>query len=124
MKKYKGYEPAWWRKAVEPIEFSATLNCTSLSDDMKRTIFGLPAEREEVVTMRKIAPVRIQKNGPATIVFWNDGSKTVVKRGTDEPDSDYAAFTAALGIKIYGSNSKLKKIVGMAEEQKAVGNGK
>lgn len=62
-------------------------------------------------------PLRIVKNGVATIVFWQDGTKTVVKRGSDETESDYAAFTAALGIKIFGSNSALKRIVSRAEVQ-------
>ena len=56
-------------------------------------------------------PKRILRHGPATIVFWGDGTKTVVKRAPDEPDNEYTAFTAALAIKIFGSNSKLKKIV-------------
>ena len=65
----------------------------------------------------KFIPKRILKSGNRTIVFWQDGTKTIVKRGEDEPDSDYAAFTAALGIKLYGSNSALKKIVGMTVTQ-------
>lgn len=56
-------------------------------------------------------PKRILRHGPATIVFWGDGTKTVVKRAPDEPDNEYTAFTAALAIRIFGSNSKLKKIV-------------
>ena len=56
-------------------------------------------------------PDRIVKSGRATIVFWEDGTKTVVKRSPDEPDNDYNAFLAALGIKIFGSNSQLKKII-------------
>ena len=56
-------------------------------------------------------PDRIVKSGRATIVFWDDGTKTVVKRSPDEPDNDYNAFLAALGIKIFGSNSQLKKII-------------
>lgn len=64
---------------------------------------------------------RIQKNGPATIVFWQDGTKTIVRRGEDEPDSDYAAFTAALARKIYGSNSAVKRIVSTVEYQKEKG---
>ena len=56
-------------------------------------------------------PERIVKSGRATIVFWEDGTKTVVKRSTDEQDNDYNAFLAALGIKIFGSNSQLKKII-------------
>lgn len=56
-------------------------------------------------------PERIVKSGRATIVFWEDGTKTVVKRSPDEPDNDYNAFLAALGIKIFGNNSQLKKII-------------
>lgn len=67
----------------------------------------------------KFTPNRILRSGPATIVFWADGTKTVVKRAPDEEDNAYAAFTAALAIKIFGSNSKLKKIVKTkTEEQK------
>ena len=60
---------------------------------------------------------RILKNGDYMTVLWEDGTKTIVKRAEDEPQSDYAAFTAALGIKCYGSNSALKKLVASAEAQ-------
>lgn len=65
-----------------------------------------------------IAPSRILKSGNRTIVFWADGTKTIVKRADDEAESDYAAYTAALGIKLYGSNSALKRIVERTETQK------
>ena len=54
---------------------------------------------------------RIIRNGPATIVIWKDGTKTIVKRRDDEPDDPYAAFCAGLAIRIYGNNSKLKKMI-------------
>lgn len=60
---------------------------------------------------------KILKNGDYMTVLWADGTKTIVKRAADEPQSDYAAFTAAVGIKAYGSNSALKRIVAGAEEQ-------
>lgn len=63
-------------------------------------------------------PSRILKSGNRTIVFWDDGTKTIVKRAEDEEDNDYAAFTAALGIKCFGSNSALKRIVERTETQK------
>ena len=68
----------------------------------------------------KYTPTRILRHGPATIVFWQDGTKTIVKRCLDDAiDSPYTAFTAALAIKIFGSNSKLKKMVKtLTEEQK------
>ncbi len=59
----------------------------------------------------RFAPNRILKSGNRTIVFWSDGTKTIVKRAEDEPDNDYAAFTAALGIKIFGSNSALRRAI-------------
>ena len=81
-----------------------------------------PADASPLVCNTEIfAPLRIVKNGAATIVFWKDGTKTVVKRGSDEPDSDYAAFTAALGIKTFGSNSALKRIVSRTETQEKKG---
>lgn len=59
----------------------------------------------------RFAPSRILKSGNRTVVFWSDGTKTIVKRAEDEPDNDYAAFTAALGIKIFGSNSALRRLI-------------
>ena len=60
---------------------------------------------------------KILKNGDYMTVLWDDGTKTIVKRAPDEPASDYAAFTACLGIKCFGSNSALKRIVESAEVQ-------
>lgn len=62
-------------------------------------------------------PKRILRSGPATIVFWEDGTKTVVKCAADENDNTYAAFTAALAIKIFGSNSAVKKLVKSKTEE-------
>ena len=54
---------------------------------------------------------RILQSGNRTIVFWGDGTKTIVKRAEDELNSPYVAFTAALAVKTYGSNSQVKRIV-------------
>lgn len=54
---------------------------------------------------------RIIKNGPATIVFWEDNTKTVVVRKKGEKDNMYYAFCAALAKRIYGNNSQVNKIV-------------
>lgn len=60
-------------------------------------------------------PKRIYKGDGKTVVMWEDGTKTIVKRAEGEPDNDYAAFTAALAIKVYGDNSKVNRIVRMTE---------
>ena len=74
---------------------------------------------ESVDAWFKYRPKRILKNGRATIVMWADGTKTIVKRAEGEPDNDYTAFTAALAIKCYGSNSEVNRIVRKTERQKS-----
>lgn len=46
-----------------------------------------------------------------TTVLWNDGTKTTVKLSDDDIYDEYSAFCAALAKRIYGSNSKIKKII-------------
>lgn len=65
----------------------------------------------EMKCVLQYQPKKILKSGNRTIVFWADNTKTIVKRAEDEPDNDYAAFTAALGIKLFKSNSALKKLI-------------
>ena len=59
----------------------------------------------------KPSAVRIIRSGIATIVFWDDGTKTIVKRSADTQDDPYAAFCAALAKKVYGSNTAVKRIL-------------
>lgn len=61
------------------------------------------------------SPRRIYKGKGKTAVLWADGTKTIVKRAEGEADNDYAAFTAALAIKIYGTNSAVNRIVRKTE---------
>ena len=68
--------------------------------------------REELErSIRKYTPKRIVYNNPATIVFWKDGTKTVVKCAEGETYSEYFGFLAALGKKIFGTNSEINRIV-------------
>lgn len=75
------------------------------------TDFMKQMESTQIDKDRFFTPSRILKSGNRTIVFWSDGTKTIVKRAEEEPDNDYAAFTAALGIKIFGSNSALRRAI-------------
>lgn len=63
-------------------------------------------------------PDRILRSGDATIVFWRDGEKTVVKKASDEEDNEYVAFCSALAKKIFGSNNAVKKIAASVEVKK------
>lgn len=68
--------------------------------------------------MNGFTPIKIIYNGVATVVFWNDDTKTVVKRSTGTKDDRYNAFCAALAKKMYGTNSALKKYIECAENAK------
>ena len=63
-------------------------------------------------------PKRIIYNDPATIIFWADGTKTVVKRSEGEPFNKYHAFCAAFTKKFLGNNSRVNAIVNSGIEQK------
>lgn len=54
---------------------------------------------------------RIVFSGPATIVFWMDGTKTVVKCMEGEKFERYAGFAAACMKKMFGSTSRAKAIM-------------
>lgn len=73
---------------------------------------------EEAYCSEDITPQKIIKNPAkcATTVKWEDGTYTTVKRSPDDPEDDYAAFTAALAIKLYGSNSALKRMLNKKTE--------
>lgn len=60
---------------------------------------------------KKLIPERIIFNPPATIVFWNDGTKTVVKAAEDTEFNHYWGFCSALAIKMFGSNHAVKSMI-------------
>lgn len=51
-------------------------------------------------------------SGPKTIVLWTDGTKTIVSMSKDETNFDpEAAFCAAYTKKMFGTNSKIKRVI-------------
>ena len=101
-------------KIPDHVNCRCTLDSEKLAESALRAsaimrAFGMGIESASIRS--KFTPVRIIKNGPATVVFWKDGTKTVVKCAPETTPSDYDAFTAALAIKIFGNNSRLKKMI-------------
>lgn len=70
---------------------------------------GLIEGRE--IVWKGISVDRIIFNDPATIVFWKDGTKTVVKCQKGQTFNPYFGFCAAIAKKLYGNNSRLNRIV-------------
>ncbi len=68
---------------------------------------------------------RIIFNPPATIVFWTDGTKTVVKCAEGEKFDPYTAFCYAYTEHFFGPLSHIKKVcqkrsTGLPEDSKAI----
>lgn len=65
-------------------------------------------------------PQQVLFNPPATIVFWNDGTKTVVKTNNESFDEE-KGFLMAYVKKLHGNkgnfNNFIKKAIGNAKYQ-------
>lgn len=89
-----------------------TTRVSSNSCDLENPIVEI-----ECVFGKPKIPLEVEKilrSGNRTIVFWADGEKTIVKlpdNATDDRDSIYTAFTAALAKRVYGNNSTVNRIV-------------
>ena len=94
---------------VNPLQ---TVSITSSSDPNLEIVLDSTILNSYLNDNIKIPEVdRIIYNDPVTIVFWKDGTKTKVRCAKDAVFDKYNGFLAALGIKIYGNNSKLQKMI-------------
>ena len=57
-------------------------------------------------------------NDPATVLFWKDGSKTVVKCMEGEEFDPYYGFCAAVCKKIFGGSNSVRKAAGIPKQKK------
>ena len=107
----------YWRWGLEPGKPITKEEFCEFNRALDEALRVTPPK--STIARAEYTPNRILRHGPATIVFWKDGTKTIVKLSEGEEDNAYSAFTAALAIRIFGSNSKLKKMVKtLTEEQK------
>lgn len=65
-------------------------------------------------------PRKIIYSEDCTIVFWNDGTKTIVRRSKGTKDDKHSAFCAALAKKVFNTNSELKRKIKVAENAKRI----
>ena len=59
----------------------------------------------------QFAPKEIIYNDAATIVYWSDGTKTVVKCNENDEYSEYAGFVAAVAKKMYGGANAINRLI-------------
>lgn len=101
------------RKSAEQISAEKEMNAKIALEKAARLAAMNQAALEQIMTIVQalFIPVRILKSGVATVVFWKDGTKTVVKCAPETTPNDYDAFTSALAIKLFSTNSRLKKLI-------------
>lgn len=88
-----------------PINFSK-LEKRYLSVDVDITTNCITRSFNLVPKVKKII-----KNKRTTIVLWEDGTKTMVRRAEGTEDDEYFAFASALAKKVYGNNSRIHKLL-------------
>ena len=99
-------------------DYTITID-TDYSNYIKPYNFSIPAFMYPTSGKSKqlIGVKSIKYSGKYTTVTWNDGTKTRVSCGENEQQSRYSAFCSALAIKVFGTNSQVKKIVETKDEQ-------
>lgn len=94
------------KKLKEALKEASDLDAVIYSFDFLNKLTGGTDE------MKKLDVKKIIFSGPKTIVLWSDGTKTIVSMSKDEPRFDpEAAFCAAYTKKMFGANSKIKRII-------------
>lgn len=71
-----------------------------------------PEGEEETDPMERVTipmPTKILRNGRATVVYFADDTKVVVKLPEGVEDCDYNAFCAAIAKKMFGTNTRIKR---------------
>lgn len=96
------HDPEYFKRSVE------TMYIMNDSEYLKGFIMRLNEVNCNSLYPR---PVKIIYNPPATIVLWTDGTKTVVKCCEEDEYNEYYGFLCALGKKMFGTNSHLKKLI-------------
>jgi len=105
--------------ATVPSGMSYTIEINGSDYPMQDIKFGegvlfahLPDEEKETEDMQRVTipmPTKILKNGRATVVFFADDTKVVVKLPEGVEDNDYNAFCAAITKKMFGTNTRIKR---------------
>ncbi|MBR3226852.1 MAG: hypothetical protein IKF78_16175 [Atopobiaceae bacterium] len=80
-------------------------------DSVSRGKLGNFAERRCLAI-----PKRIIRNGPALIVFWNDGTKTVVKCHDEEFDYE-KGLAMALARRLWNRSQTIKHVKSIEEQE-------
>ena len=91
------------------------------TEEMRNHMFtgNRPIDEVSNYVMRRVMsvePKRIIRNGPALIVFWNDGTKTVVKCHDEEFDYE-KGLAMALARRLWNRSQTIKHVKSIEEQE-------
>lgn len=93
-------DPDWWNK------------CKPLMLEVDDKLLDICRNKLMTKQHKQIPQIRnVIFNDPATIIFWMDGTKTVVKCMQGYEFDAYTGFMAAVCKKLFGSSSAVRKTV-------------
>ena len=72
---------------------------------------GKPEKKDPMELVDFLKPTKIIYSGPKTIVFWPDGTKTMVSLMEGQEHDDYTAYCAAVVKKMFGATHKAKQFI-------------
>ena len=90
--------------------FQDTPLCKELSTRFADLKFELDKEKNEMKE-KKLEILRVVFNGPATIVFWSDKTKTVVKCGKRDKFDPEKGLAMAIVKKMFGNKGNYYNII-------------
>lgn len=83
-----------------------------LGEFASREVQNAPATRIiSIEAVDLLKPTKIIYSGPKTVVFWLDGTKTIVSLMEGQEYDEYTAYCAAVVKKLFGSTYKAKKFL-------------
>ena len=95
------------------MSYFMTISSTKITDRNINTKLNLPVSVMPIPMISKIV-----FNNPATIVFWADGKKTVVKCMEGQEFNEYYGVACAIMKRFFGNNSKASAFVEKFKEDK------
>lgn len=102
---YQGLKKLQDEQAEDTVEYTVEDTVEYTKELLNKLIGGTDE-------MKNVDVKKIIFNGPKTIVLWTDGTKTIVSMSKDETNFDpEAAFCAAYTKKMFGTNSKIKRVI-------------
>lgn len=101
---------------------SATVELSCITCEEIEKLYNLYRDRINIsLSMPNFIVTKVIYHNPATIVFWNDGTKTVVKCNKDDTYDQEKGFYIACAKKLFGNNyaavGRINKALEMAEDK-------